>query len=71
MESTHVVPYDTVLFILRRDPLEVASFGGSNPTYFTARGESFNMTDQQFELILILLAISRSMKVSISLLGTV
>ena len=37
--STHIVPYDAVLCILRRDPLEAAGLGGSNALHFIARGE--------------------------------
>ena len=64
--STHVIPYDAMLCVLRRDPLKAAGLGGSNASYFATRGESVHATDKQLKLILILLAISRAMQVGIS-----
>jgi hypothetical protein len=45
-ESTHVIPYDTMLCVLRRDPLEAAGLRGSNASYFTARGERVDTADE-------------------------
>ena len=69
-EATHVCPYDAVLCILRRDALEAASLGGSGAAHFTARGERFDATNEQLDLILILCAISRAMEVCISWIET-
>jgi hypothetical protein len=44
--STNVIPYDTVLCILRREPLEAAGFGRANAPYFTARGKYVDTTHE-------------------------
>jgi hypothetical protein len=55
-----------MLCMLRRDPLKMMGLRGSNAPYFTAGREHVNTADEQFELILILLAISCAMQVGIS-----
>jgi hypothetical protein len=64
--STHVIPYDAMLYISRRDALESTGLRGSNAPYITACGERVDRTDEQLKLILILLAISRAMQIGIS-----
>ena len=64
--STHVIPYDAMLCVLRGDPLKATGLGGSNAPYFAARGECVHTADEQFKLVLILLAISRTMQVGVS-----
>lgn len=44
--SFEVIPYDTVLCILRREPLEAAGFGRANAPYFTARGKYVDTTHE-------------------------
>lgn len=67
---THVVFCVAMLYILRRDPLEAASLRGSDALHFTARAGSPDTTDGQLELVFVLLAVSRAVKLSISWLET-
>ena len=63
--STHIVPYDALLCILR-DPLETVGLRGSDAPHFTASRVSADTTNEQLELILALLAICRATPVGSS-----
>ena len=67
--STHIVPHDAVLRILRRNPLQVASLGRSNPTDFSTRGKHIDSTNQNIKIVLILSNIPTTVQIGIGRLG--